>query len=135
MLNKIIAVIFIFIIAINVNAKTVVIANKAFNEDISESRIKQLYMARVHSLESGTIIEAFLPRENKVRMSFFKHGLNSNERKMLKKYGRIVFSGEGTTPPIIPSADVLIKVASSVKAIGVIDSSLINDSVKVIATY
>lgn len=114
-------------------AAPVVVINKSVTEPVSKYRVKQLYLAQKQTLKSGLSMEVLLPSEQGVRISFIKDVLQTNERRLQRKHNKAIFSGESNIPVTKSSQEILTAVKQKRNAIGVIDESLVDDSVRVIA--
>jgi ABC-type phosphate transport system substrate-binding protein len=70
------------------------------------------------------------------RNGFYKTVVNKTPSQLKSYWSKIIFTGKGKPPKIIDSqAEIIKAVASNPSAIAYVDSSLVNDSVKVLKTY
>lgn len=114
-------------------AAPVVITSKSVNESISKYRVKQLYLAQKQTLKSGLLMEVLLPTEDSVRIAFIKDVLKTNERRLQRKHAKAVFSGESNIPVTKSSQEILAIIKQKNNVIGVVDDSLVDESVRVIS--
>jgi ABC-type phosphate transport system substrate-binding protein len=117
--------------ALNAQAETVVIVNKAnpatrmFSEQAS-----QFFLGK-----SVMFTPVDLPENSAVRAEFY-HKLADKDTAQVKAiWSKLVFTGKATAPKEYSnSAEVKRAVAADPKAIGYIEKSAVDDSVKVILT-
>lgn len=130
---KFIVAILVMLMSFAVVAAPVVIINKSIKEPISKYRVKQLYLAQKQTLKSGLSMEVLMPSEQIIRIAFVKDVLHTNERRLQRKYNKAVFSGESNIPVTKSSQEILAIVKQKSNVIGVVDESLVDDSVRIIA--
>ena len=82
----------------SVKAKTVLVVNKNFSGDITEEQLKELLKARSNSLSDGQQLSLLLPAQEEKREEIAQNLLNISNKKLQRRYNKIIFSGEGTTP-------------------------------------
>jgi len=76
-----------------------------------------------------------LPESTPVRDQFYKHATDRDAAQIKAMWSRIVFTGKGLPPKELPDAAAVKKaVAADPKAIGYIDKSAVDGSVKVVLT-
>jgi ABC-type phosphate transport system substrate-binding protein len=126
---------FVALFTLAVNAETVFIVNKNLTEDVSKATLKKLYFGRTEELKNGKKVDVYLPKEPVIRHSVVSSFLKTSEKTLRRRYKKRQSSGEGKIPQTKGSAKILNLVSQSVNAIGVIDSSLVDDSVKVIHRF
>lgn len=130
MSKKLSALIVGLLLSTHAVADFVVISNKDANFTLDKEHLRKLYLVRTDKLPSGEIPDLYLPSENESRAAFFEEVLDTAERKLLKRYGRVVFSGEGKVPQTLSSIEILNLVRANPTALGVIESGLLDGSVK-----
>lgn len=119
---------------IAVNAETVFIANKNMSEEVSKATLKKLYFGRIEAL-NGQVMDIYLPKEPVIRHSVVSSFLKTSEKTLRRRYKKKEASGEGKAPITKASSKIIDLVSQTDNAIGVVDSSLVNDSVKVIHRF
>jgi len=103
---------------------------------LTPSQVSDLYMGRVRSLPNGSpafVIES--GRHSSLREQFFKQ-INGMSIKQVNAYwARLQFSGQVLPPPSLDGdKEVITMVRNNVCAIGYIDASQADDSVRVVLT-
>ena len=117
-------------------AEVVVIGNPAGPDSISSNQVRDLYLNRSKALPDGQNAKPFeLPEGNAIRGEFHNKVTGRNDAQLKAFWSQQVFTGRGQPPEEAgnPSA-MKARVASTPGAIGYIDSSDVDDSVKVILT-
>lgn len=114
-----------------------VIINPGNNAAPSEAEIKRLYLAKAKSFSDGTLAIPLNHQDSSdARKNFDKAILGKSESQMKSYWAKLVFTGKATPLKQVTNDDeVLELVAKNPSAIGYIDSSKVNDSVKVIHTF
>ena len=137
--NKYITAAFVFALSLgftkNVYSDVVVIVN-ANNEisNISKSDLNRIFLGKKSTFgnnATATAVNQFYSSET--RLIFDKEYLRKSPQQSKAYWSKQLFTGEGVPPEELPGdLDVLQKVAKNADMIGYIDSSALNDSVKVI---
>lgn len=130
---------FVLVIAIPTLAfaDVAVVANKGIGvNSISEKEAKKIWLGKSKSLGGTSLKVADLPKGNSSREQFYDAVVKKNNKKLKAYWAKIVFSGKGTPPKTFSSdADVISWVASTSGAVGYIDNTNVNDSVKVLMVH
>ena len=117
-------------------AGVVVIANPTGPDALTKSQVSKLYLGKSKKLPNGDKAEVIEQAEGRpIRAAFHDAVTGKNDAQLQAYWSRLVFTGKGKPPKMIGSA-ALIKsqVASHANAIAYIDSSEVDDSVKVVYT-
>lgn len=110
-------------------ADVVVIANSAAG-GISKDQIADIYLGKDSSL---TPIDQ--PESAAIRAEFYKKATGRDLSQVKATWSRLTFSGKAQPPKEVADAAAVKKaVAADPKAIGYIDKSAVDGSVKVVAT-
>lgn len=117
--------------ALNAQAETVVIVNKAN----PATRMFSEQAAQFFLGKSAMFTPVDLPENSTVRAEFY-HKLADKDTAQVKAiWSKLVFTGKATAPKeYASSAEVKKAVAADPKAIGYIEKSAVDDSIKVILT-
>ncbi|MEO8135385.1 MAG: hypothetical protein ABI831_15545 [Betaproteobacteria bacterium] len=112
-------------------ADIVVIANPASGEKITRDEAINIFMGRYKKLPSGMTA---LPVDESGEKAAFYHSLLGKELSEIQSYwARLVFSGQGSPPRQMDSADEVIEtVANNKGAIGYIDRKKVTARVRVV---
>ncbi len=116
------------------NAATVVIVNSG-NPDASISKkvAKKIFMGKASSTGSAEVIPVDQDEGSAVRDDFYKKAANKAADKMKSYWSKMIFSGKAVPPEVKgDDAAVVDWVAKHKDAIGYVDKSAVNGSVKVV---
>ena len=118
----------------SVFADVSVIANKGIGTDsITAKEAKKIWLGKTRSLDGTSVKLADLPKGNASRDHFYSSVVKKNEKKLKAYWAKIVFAGKGTPPKAFGSdAEVVSWVASTPGAVGYVNSTAADDSVKVL---
>ncbi len=112
-------------------AEPVVIVNPGADiERLDAKHIGAIFMRRDadHALEPFDQVHG-----NAIRKAFYEGVLNKTENQINAYWARLLFTGKGMPPKALDDdAAVKQRVASDVKAVGYIDSSALDDTVKLV---
>jgi len=118
-------------------ADVAVVVNLNNSTTLSDSDISRVFLGKLKKFSNGE-------KATPVNLKFGSATRNEFEEKALKKsssqikayWSKRVFSGKGKPPKELGTAkDIMALVASDVNAVGYVDASTVNDSVRVIKTF
>jgi ABC-type phosphate transport system substrate-binding protein len=118
-------------------AEIVVIVNpKSPMTSIKPEQVSAVFMGKTSSLPSGsTAAPADLPEGNATRDQFYSKAAGKSSSQVKATWARLTFSGKATPPKELgTSADVKKFVAGNPDAIGYIEKSAVDGTVKAILT-
>jgi ABC-type phosphate transport system substrate-binding protein len=120
--------------ALSAHAELVVIVNPSNSVNLTQEQIAALYLGNATSFPDGSsAVLTDQPESAGVRNDFYQKATGRSAAQAKATWARITFSGKGTPPKELKSdADVKAFVAGNPKAIGYIDSSAVDGSVKVV---
>jgi ABC-type phosphate transport system substrate-binding protein len=112
-----------------------VIVNRVNNQAVDRAWVAKVYLGEVKSWLGGDPIVAYdLPEDNVVRASFSKTLLNRSVANMKALWAQFTFSGRAVPPKQLKTdEDVKKAVAENKNAIGYINATSLDDSVRAIA--
>ena len=116
-------------------AQVAVIVNpKSATASMTADQVAGIFLGKTNTLPSGaTAAPADLPESAAARETFYSKVTGKQSAQVKAAWSRIVFSGKGTPPKELGSAaDVKKFVASNPDAIGYIEKSAVDGSVKVV---
>jgi len=115
-------------------AEVVVIVNTGNNSEISDNDIKRMFLGKNKSFSNGESVKAInLKSGNAVRSDFEKKALGKSSSQVKAYWSKLIFSGKAKPLKELASdAEVLSIVSSTPNAIGYIDASKVDGSVKVV---
>lgn len=112
----------------------VIIHTSNGNASLTKSQVKAIYLKKKKTFPNSTpVIPCDQPEGSGIRNNFIKEALNKNQRQLTAYWTKRIFSGKGTPPEVI-GGDEEIKawVAKTPNALGYIDASAVDSSVKVL---
>jgi ABC-type phosphate transport system substrate-binding protein len=114
----------------------VVVSPKSPVASLTADQISNIFMGKNNTLPTGSAaLPADLPETSAVRDQFYSKVAGRSGAQVKAAWSRLVFSGKATPPKELPSAaDVKKFVAANPDAIGYIEKSAVDGSVKVLLT-
>jgi len=126
------------LLAVSAQAQVVVIANpKSAIAALTVEQASALFLGKTSAVPggSGTVSLADLPEGSAVREQFYSKATGKTPAQVKAVWSRLTFSGKASPPRELPNAaDVKKLVASNVDAVGYIEKSAADASVKVVLT-
>lgn len=112
----------------------VVVGAKSGTAAMTADQVASIFLGKSNSLPSGSAAAAAdLPESAAVREQFYTKVTGKSSAQVKAGWSRLVFSGKATPPKELPSAaDVKSFVAGNPDAIGYIEKSAVDGSVKVV---
>lgn len=120
--------------SLTAHAELVVIVNPGNSAgSLTTEQVAALYLGNSTTFpDGGGVALADQPESASARNDFYQKATGRSAAQVKATWARITFTGKGTPPKELKSdADVKAFVASNPKAIGYIDSSAVDGSVKV----
>ncbi|MES2091944.1 MAG: hypothetical protein V4532_18475 [Pseudomonadota bacterium] len=97
---------------------------------ISKDQLANVYLGKSFDLKPVD-----LPEGNALREQFYKKATDRDQSQIKAVWSRILFTGKGQPPLMLPDAAAVKKaVSTDPKAIGYIDKAAVDGSVKVVLT-
>ncbi|HEY0686064.1 MAG TPA: hypothetical protein VGD45_27220 [Steroidobacter sp.] len=134
-LKTILSVCALTLAAAGANAEVIVIVNpKNPAANLSAEQVAALYLGNSNTFPDGSAAAlADQPESAGIRGTFYEKATGRSAAQAKATWARLTFTGKGTPPKELKSdADVKAFVASDPKAIGYIDSSAVDGSVKAV---
>jgi ABC-type phosphate transport system substrate-binding protein len=134
-LKAVLSVCALTLAAAGANADVVVIVNpKNPAANLSAEQVAALYLGNSSTFpDGGAAALADQPESAPVRGTFYEKATGRSAAQAKATWARLTFTGKGTPPKELKSdADVKAWVASDPKAIGYVDSSAVDGSVKAV---
>jgi ABC-type phosphate transport system substrate-binding protein len=111
-------------------ADVVVIVSAQSTTTITASEISRVYLG-----ESNTLTPVDLANPSHARREFYTKVVGKDDSQVRARWSKLVFTGKGSAPKELPSGEDVVKaVAADPHAIGYVDRSFVNMTVKVILT-
>jgi len=123
------------LVALNSFAQVAVVAGaKSDIPNLTKDQVAALYVGNAFTFPSGgsaTLLDQ--PDSSDVRKNFYSKVTDKSPSQIKSTWSRLTFSGKGTPPKEVPSSgDVKKQVNSNANAIGYIEKSAVDSSVKVL---
>ena len=123
--------------ALNVSAwaaDVVVIVNKANANVMDKGGVAKIYTGETKSWpDGGSIVAIDQSEDNPIRADFYSSVLNKSIANMKARWAQNIFSGKGLPPKVVnPDAEVKKIVSTNKNAIGYINASSVDGTVKVV---
>jgi ABC-type phosphate transport system substrate-binding protein len=134
-LKTILSVCALTLAAASANAEVVVIVNpKNSAANLTAEQVAALYLGNASTFPDGSAAAlADQPEAAAVRGTFYEKATGRSAAQAKATWARLTFTGKGTPPKELKTdADVKAWVASDPKAIGYVDSSAVDGSVKAV---
>ena len=114
----------------------VVVGSKSTASALSTEQAAALFLGKSDQLPGvGTALLLDQPESNPVREQFYSKVANKSGAQVKAAWSRLVFSGKGTPPKeLTSSAEVKKMVTNNANAIGYIEKSAVDASVKVLVS-
>ena len=122
--------------AVPARAEPVVIANPAVTATPDIAFIRRLYLGKEKSLAGANVTFALdVDEKSPVRAAFLTKVIEKSETELRQYWSRLIFTGKATPPRNI-GGDAAVKdfVARNQDSVGIIDSALVDATVKVLVT-
>jgi ABC-type phosphate transport system substrate-binding protein len=111
-------------------ADVVVIVSAQSTATITPNELARLYLG-----DSNTLTPVDIATPSGTRSEFYTKVTGKNDGQVKARWSKLVFTGKGSAPKELPSgAEVVKAVAADPYAIGYVDRSFVNMTVKVIYT-
>ena len=118
-------------------AETAVIVNPANDAPMTSEDVAKLYLGKTKSFPNGKSATPLERSEGSaIRVGFLEKIVDKSESQMKAYWSRLIFTGKGV-PPNAVDTDKEMKelVAKDPGAIGYIDVTSVDDTVKVVLTF
>ena len=117
------------------HAAIAIIVNPDNSNTLNEREVRQIFLGQIKTFPDGLEAQTLDNLSGDLRSRFITGVLKRNESTMNAYWARMLFTAKATPPrELADSAEVKQAVAGSKTAIGYIDASQVDDSVRVIMT-
>jgi len=133
-IKNVMAVVFIMLLSTVVNAEVAIIINLDSSISMSNIKvIKKIFLGKTSTLDGQQVSAADQNEGAAIRDEFYQKVTKKNASKLKSYWSKMIFSGKAIPPEVVgDDAAVISWVASTKNGIGYVDSSAVNDSVKVL---
>lgn len=116
--------------ALPVSADVAVIVHPSSSVSVDAQELERLYTGKSSALTAVNLVES-----QPIRAEFDEKGVGRSSAQLKAFWSKLVFTGKGTPPAeLADEAAILRHVAETPNAIGYVDASKVNSSVKVVLT-
>jgi len=118
-------------------AETIVVVHPNNSSSLSSKDIQRLFLVKSKTFPNGDqAIPIDQDSANDDRKSFISAILKKNKRKIKKYWARQVFTGKGIPPKVVGTPEAVKDfVSKNPSAIGYIDASMLDSSLKVVHRF
>jgi len=114
----------------------VIVNPKSSLSSVNQTEVVNLFLSKSKTIQGERLEPIDQSKGESTRAQFYEKVLSKDESQMRAYWSRLIFSGKGLPPVEIGNDKMMLdKVASDVNAIGYVESSKVNASVKVLATF
>lgn len=114
----------------------IVVHPNAKIDALAENDVKRIFLGKMKNFPSGGNVTPVDQSENDFRGAFYEKVIGKNAAQLKSYWSTLIFSGKGTPPKEIgDGAAVKSWIASNPDAIGYIEASQTDSSVKVVAKF
>ena len=106
----------------------IVSADSTTTTAITASQISRIYLGKSNTLTPFDVTDSG------ARYQFYTKVVGTDEAKVKARWSQLVFTGKASAPKELSSAEVVKAVAADPNAIGYVDRSFVNMTVKVVRT-
>lgn len=119
------------------SAEPVVIINAANQTNVTKEDVKKLYLGKIKRFSNGNKAVVFsLSEKTEIKSAFNKKVLGKSASQFKSYWSQLIFTGKAKPPKELSSeAAVKEAVANEVNAIGIVDSALVDEKVKVVLKF
>ena len=118
------------------NAGTVIIGHPSNNTKLTKEVATKMYLGKAKKFPGGgkaAPVDQSLGNDS--RKAFYGKTVGKSDSQIKAHWSRLLFSGKGKPPKVLDNDDAVKKwVAGHPEALGYIDSSAVDDTVKVLYT-
>jgi len=118
----------------SVMAEIVVVVNPLGPDELTKVQVKKLYLGKVKKLPGGNLVKVYeLPKQTRLHKDFHALVTGRTPAQVNAYWSKNIFTGLGKPPEIVSSAQLLRrKIARDKNAIGYLDITDVDDSVKIV---
>jgi len=118
----------------SVMAEIVVVVNPLGPDELTKVQVKKLYLGQAKKLPSGDLAKVYeLPKQSRLHKDFHALVTGRTPAQVNAHWSKNVFTGLGQKPEVVSSTQLLRrKIARNKYAIGYLDVTEVDDSVKII---
>lgn len=113
----------------------VVVSTQNPTETLSRAELRDIYLGRLNRLSNGAAVEPVDQRESSPAYSeFYRHYLEMSPSQIKAHRSKLIFTGRGQPPALVTDDSAMVNtIATSPLAIGYLDSSAIDERLRVVS--
>ena len=114
----------------------VVVSAKSSVQGLTADQVSQIFLGKTNTFPDGTVVVPLDQADSAAERNVFYTKITGKDAMQLKSYrSKLIFTGKGQPPKELPgNSEVKKAVASDPAAIGYIDKSAVDSSVRVVLT-
>lgn len=118
-------------------AEIVVVTHPSNKTELNDQQIARIFQGKLRAFPSGEEATPYdLPLADQNRRVFTRTVLHQTPRQLRAFWAKLIFSGKGIPPEIVTDSVKMKELVSRNRsAIGYMDATLVDDSVRVIRVY
>ncbi len=117
-------------------ADVAVIVHPSNSVSINEDEIRSLFLGKHRSFNTGQDAQVItLGSDQAGRSRFIELALGKNDSQLKAYWAQLLFTGKGVPPKEVTSTEMLKLIANTPNAIGYIDSTQVDGSVKIVHSF
>lgn len=131
---RVFSVCILLLVCVSAFAETVVVTAKTTPlYDVSGIQLQQRWLSQKLYINNSRVDIIDLPESNEIRQQFYKTVVKKTGRSLHAYWAKKIFSGKEFPPKVLNTSQHVVNwVSESSGRIGYIDSSYLNDNVKII---
>ena len=120
--------------ALQASAGVVLVGNPAISDTLTKDQAAALYLGKTNKLPSGGAVVLYdLEASDPLKAEFNSKVTGKSEAQLQSYWSRLVFTGKATPPGKLANSDLVKStVAATANAIGYMDESKVDSTVKVL---
>ena len=120
--------------ALQASAGVVLVGNPAISDTLTKDQAAALYLGKTNKLPSGGAVVLYdLEASDPLKAEFNSKVTGKSEAQLQSYWSRLVFTGKATPPGKLANSDLVKStVAATANAIGYMDESKVDGTVKVL---
>ncbi|QNI02471.1 phosphate ABC transporter substrate-binding protein [Halomonas sp. SH5A2] len=113
----------------------VVVSTQNPTETLSRDELRDIYLGRLKRFSDGTVVEPVDQRESSPAYSkFYRYYMEMTPSQIKAHRSKLIFTGRGQPPALVADdSDMANTIAASPRAIGYLDSSTVDERLRVVS--
>ena len=135
--RQILITLFVLLLCSTARADIAVIVNIQNNVSYNDDQVRKVFLSKIKSFPNGEKIQTYtMPIGSKERQEFVGALIQRSEASLHSYWSRILFSAKGRPPKRLDKSEQMkATVANDPRAIGYIDATEVDSSIRVVAIF